>query len=384
MEDRVVYQGEEQGERVVTGSRDLAEALRSTEAGFREFIDRCPDAVFVRRGTEIIHVNAALLEVLGMERHEVIGKDPAVAFTHPLHRASVLEHRVKQPDDTDLRECRWVRKDGETVDMEVVGVTVMFEGLPARVCMCRDLTEKKRVQARLLMSGRMASVGTLASGIAHEINNPLSALISNLRLIAKDPRAAFADPVELKAMLDDMLQGAERVRRIVESLRTFSRSDDARRERLELPRVIDAALELCASELKQRARLVKELGEVGRVEANEARLVQAIVDLLVNAAHAIPAGRPDQNEIRVGLSTDARGQAVITVRDTGVGISPEQLTRIFDPFFTTKGTCTGAGLGLSTCHSIVSSLGGEVRVESKVGRGTTFTVTLPVVGPGRG
>jgi PAS domain S-box-containing protein len=182
---------------------ELAEALRRTEEGFREFIDRCPDAVFVRRGEEIVYANDALLRLLGFERHEVEGRDPATTFVHPYHRASLLEHRLTSPDGTDLREYRWVRKDGEPVDVEVVGVTVMFEGSPGRICMCRDLTERKRMQAKLQVAGHMASVGTLAAGIAHEINNPLASVISNLRLLLKEPR----DPAEVREVLADVLSG---------------------------------------------------------------------------------------------------------------------------------------------------------------------------------
>jgi two-component system, NtrC family, sensor kinase len=350
---------------------------RQPDTGFRQFIDRAPDAVFVRRGNAIVHANEALLRLLGRKREEVLGQDPVTAFVHPAHRAAVLEHRVVSPDDTDLREHRWVSKDGELIDVEVVGVTAEFEGAPARICMCRDLRERRRMQARLLVAGHMASVGTLAAGVAHEINNPLASLIANLRLAAREQRERAGDPGELKELLADAQEAAERVRRIVDGLRTFTRSDDGRRERLELPRLLDAAVELVASELRGRARLVKDYQEVGRVEANEARLVQVVVNLLINAAQAIPEGRPEQNEVRIELRAGEPGRAVIAIRDTGVGIPPERLARVFDPFFTTRVAGEGPGLGLSICHNVIAGLGGEITVESRAGLGSTFRIVLP-------
>jgi PAS domain S-box-containing protein len=374
----VVERDGERGRR--TGDeRALAAALRQTEAGFREFIDRCPDAVFVRRGQAIIHANDALLALLGYERAELDGRDPADTFVHASQRAALLEHRLTRPDATDLREYQWVRKDGEIVDVEAVGVTVMFEGAPARICMCRDVTERKRMQARLLMAGHLASVGTLAGGMAHELNNPLASILSNLHLIisreASDPAG---QPGELREVLADVLEAAERMRSIVSRLRTFSGSDDGGRHALELPRVIDAAVELAWSELRGRARLVRDFQEVGCVQANESRLVQVVVNLLVNAAQAIPEGAAEVNEIRVSTRADAAGNAVFAVRDTGVGIPPETLPRVLVPFFTTRQVGKGAGLGLWMCHSLVTGLGGELAVESRVGAGTTVTVTLPV------
>jgi len=376
-----VSQGDPPVEREEGTAQALVRALRSTEAGFREFIDRWPDAVFVRRGGAIIHANDALLALLGFSREEVIGKDPVSCFVFPADRADVLAHRRKRPDDTDLRPSRWVRKDGEVVEVEVVGVTVLFEGLPARICLCRDTTERKRLQAGLLVAARMASLGSLAGGIAHEINNPLAAVIANLRVLAADPQRAAEDPDDLRAMVADALQGAERVRRIVETLRTFTRSDDARRERLELPRVIDAAVALSASALRDRARLVRDDREAIVVEANEARLVQVFVDLLVSAADDIPAGHPGDNEIRVQTGCDAAGRAVAVIHDTGAGLPPERLARVFDPFFPTRVARSGAGLGLSLSHAIVSGLGGELTAESAVGQGSTFRVVLPAAPP---
>jgi PAS domain S-box-containing protein len=354
----------------------LAAALPRSEAALREFIDGCPDGTFIRKGPKIVHANRALLRLLQLELGDVIGKDPATAFTHPFHRALVLEHRAKAPDDSDYREFRWVRKDGEFVDVEVIGVTVKVEGEPVRVCLCRDTTERRRHQAKMVIAGRMASVGSLAAGLAHEINGPLSLLIGNLRLLTKEQGGAGE---EHRQLVSGLLEGAEKMRRIVDGLKTFSRGEDARRERLDLARVVDTALDLAALEIRSRARLVKSFQPVGEVEANEPKLVHVVLNLLLNAAEAIPTGRTDRNEIRVELLEEG-GRAVIAVRDTGVGMPPERILRIFDPFYTTKPGAEGAGLGLSMCQNVVSALGGEILVDSRVGIGSTFKVCLPLAG----
>ena len=357
--------------------RELLAALRRTEAGFREFIDRCPDAIFVRRGSAIIHANRALLQLLGVELLEIVGRDPVTAFVHPDNRKEVLDHREQRSEDTDLREHRWVRKGGEPVMVEIVGVTVDFEGAPARVVMCRDVTERKKLQARLMVTGQLAAIGTLAAGIAHEINNPLSAATANLRLIAAELRKEQSDRGELPEVLADALAGMERVRRIVAGLGTFARSEGGQREELELPAIVDAAVELASGMIRDRARVVREYRGVARVNANRGELAQLVVNLLINAAQAIPQGHPDRHEIRVETRPEGQEKVVLSIRDTGAGISPEVLPRIFDPFFSTRSIGEGLGLGLSIAHNIVTLLGGEISVESRLGAGTTITILLP-------
>jgi signal transduction histidine kinase len=141
--------------------------------------------------------------------------------------------------------------------------------------------------------------------------------------------------------------------------------------------VLDHALEGLDPELRRRARVVKEYGVPQAVQGDETRLGQVFQQLLANAAHAIPDGQPDNNEIRVTTYQDTDGRAVIEVRDSGHGIAPELLPRIFEPFFTTKEAGEGTGLGLAISHSTIESMGGEIQVESEQGRGTLFRILLP-------
>jgi CheY-like chemotaxis protein/two-component sensor histidine kinase len=228
----------------------------------------------------------------------------------------------------------------------------------------------------------MASVGTLAAGVAHEINNPLAYVTANIDMIVErldDPgvRNSEQELAEVLEMAEDVRDGAERIRKIVLGLKTFSHAGEERLAVIEVQPLIERAIDMTINEVRHRARLVKDFGTTPLVEADESRLGQVIINLLVNASQAIPDGDVAANEVRVVTSTDEQGRAVIEVRDTGVGIPEESISRVFNPFFTTKPVGVGTGLGLSICHNIVAGLGGFLTVTSEEGRGSTFRIVLP-------
>jgi two-component system cell cycle sensor histidine kinase/response regulator CckA len=211
---------------------------------------------------------------------------------------------------------------------------------------------------------------------------------TNLELIMDELRrdvlgAASPRGKELEAMAVDAREGAERVRKIVRGLKTFSRADEERRVPLDLVPVLELALNMSFNEIRHRGRLVKDFGPVPIVDGDDSRLAQVFINLFVNAAHSLSCTGVAENEIRVATSTDEEGCAVVEVSDTGAGIPPLVLARVFDPFFTTKAVGVGTGLGLSICHSIVTGMGGAISVRSVVGKGTTFSVVLPPSSIGR-
>lgn len=248
--------------------------------------------------------------------------------------------------------------------------------------------EQTKLRQQLMIADRMASVGTLAAGVAHEINNPLATVTANIELVyqaiqqlrdggADDPATVAACMNDVLEMLRDMREASERVRVIARDLKVFSRSgDEEKRGPVALERVVESALRMVRNEFRHRARLVKDYHPVPPVWGNEWRLGQVVLNLLVNAAQALPEGDADRHEIRTVLRKENAG-AVLEVHDTGSGIPKELLTRIFDPFFSTKPIGVGTGLGLAICQRIVSSLGGSIDVESEVGVGSTFRITLP-------
>ncbi len=245
------------------------------------------------------------------------------------------------------------------------------------------LEDRKQMQARLLVADRLASVGTLAAGVAHEINNPIAYILSNLSFL-EDECERIHDELpsdwlqEMQDALQETREGAERVRHIVRDLQTFSRDEGEQLTWVNVGEVLEAGLGMVRSELRHRgAHVVKHVEPVPPVWANEARLGQVFLHLLINATQALTASKPELNEVRVDLRA-APGKVLIEVADNGCGIPPELRDRIFDPFFTTRTSGEGVGLGLAICHVIVTGLGGHIEVQSEVGQGTTFRVSLPV------
>jgi signal transduction histidine kinase len=240
--------------------------------------------------------------------------------------------------------------------------------------------ERARINEQLMISDRMASVGILAAGVAHEINNPLAAVIANLDLALADVDSL--DPSlgvtrdNLREELTDARSAADRVRHIVRDLRIFSRSEDDKRAQVDVEKVLESTLRMAANEIRHRARIVRRYAEVPPVDASEGRLGQVFLNLVVNAAQALPEGHADRNEIRVSTSCEG-AFARIEISDTGPGIPADVMKRLFTPFVTTKPQGVGTGLGLSICHRIITDFGGEILVNTSE-RGTTFTVLLPL------
>ncbi|MDC0714587.1 ATP-binding protein [Stigmatella sp. ncwal1] len=247
-----------------------------------------------------------------------------------------------------------------------------------------SLDQLKAAQSQVIFADRMASMGRLAAGVGHEINNPLSYVLSNLNYLHQElqPSRAPLSTEEKREMMDALAsarEGAERVRLIVKDLKTLSRPDDMNTEPVDLGEVVRGAVKLAERELRDRARLIEDYGLLPRVKGNPTRLGQVFLNLLINAAHAIVEGGKEANEIRILARPSGHGRVRVEVSDTGCGISQENLPRIFEPFFTTKPVGEGTGMGLSVCHSIITALGGEFYVQSELGQGSTFLIVLPVM-----
>jgi signal transduction histidine kinase len=271
----------------------------------------------------------------------------------------------------------------------VLGAVIVF----------RDASEQRSTLAQVALADRLTSLGVLAAGVAHEINNPLTYVLGNATLAAKDleqVRDALAPeqvgeggamagvPERIKSIardLDEIQHGAERISRIVADLRVFARPDDSG-VATDVIEALEWALRVSESQLIRRARLIKAINPVPRVRGSDGRLGQVFLNLLINAAQAIDEGQPERNIITVTTGRDERGWVVVSVQDTGIGMHPEVARRVFEPFFTTKPVGVGTGLGLSICHGIVLAMGGELVVESTPNFGSTFQVYLPIVDEG--
>ncbi len=366
--------------RDVTARHEAVEAARRAEESFRALLDVLPDAVVVHREGRIVYANSTAARAMGCASTSELVGSPIIEIVHPDDRPMVIE-RIRTMSRTGVAAAmqreRIMRRDGTSFVAEVVALALRFDGQPSFLAIARDVTERERMQARLAQSERLASVGLLAAGVAHEINNPLAYALLNLERVAAEVRAP-GGPTGLQKGVDDAIDGARRVQRIVRDLRTFAGSLQNEVVRVDVVAAVDAALKLASNELRFRATVVCEVSGVPRVRANEARLTQVFLNLLMNAAHAIPEGDAERHEVRVRVLAD---EAVVRVevRDDGAGIAPENVARLFDPFFTTRAPGQGTGLGLSICHSIVTSFGGRIEVESAPGAGSTFSVVLPAV-----
>ena len=374
-------------------ARKLAEAaIIASEAKFRALIERIPLATIVHREGEIVYVNPAAAAMLGFgEASAMVGR-PLLELVHPEDR-ELIRQRIAQAEasgGTPDGIGRMLRRDGTTVVVEGRGMRLDFDGQPAIVVVASDVTERHAVFTRMALADRMLSVGTLAAGVAHEINNPLAYISSNLEVLAGDlphlqiGEGSRLDPATLRELVSDALEGVSRVSTIVGSLRSLARPDRETRGPVDVLAVLATSIKMANNELRHHARLVHEHeANLPLVEAEASRLGQVFLNLLLNAAQAIPEGHAGSNEVRVRAARSEDGRHVrVAIRDTGAGIAPGDLGRIFDPFFTTKAPGSGLGLGLSISHQLVHAMGGEIAVESTVGRGSTFTVILPVASGG--
>jgi len=351
--------------------------------------------------------------------HELLDTLPVMVFSYDAEsRCTYVNHAVERvlgytPDDLyamrdwssitleaphDLgstaggglvREIKQRRKDGREVVMRYTITRVVdADGRMVRTDGCGiDVTAERDAQRQLLLADRLAALGMLVAGIGHEINNPAAYVSLGVQQIARHLRSARnlgADEQRgvlerVLPILDDVAAGVHRIAEIVGELKLFARDPDVDAPApVDLNAIVRSAAALVQAELRSRARLQLDLGDLPPTPGSWARLSQVALNLLINAAQAIAPGAPDGNEVVV--RTRHIGEHLhIVVRDSGCGIAPAALSRIFDPFYTTKPIGEGTGLGLAISYDIVRRLGGTISVDSELGRGATFTVALPYV-----
>ena len=248
-------------------------------------------------------------------------------------------------------------------------------------CEAELRAERRRMQQQLLLADRLSSIGMLAAGVAHEINNPLAYVLGNLEFalhrLASGRPLESAESTEVQQALEQAREGSERIGRITRDLKTFcGNSGEAARGPVNVRRVMESSISIAWNQIRHRARLTRRFERVPVVHGDENRLGQVFLNLLVNAAQALPDEHMEQNEVIVTIRAE-NGQVLIEIEDTGKGMSPEELSRAFEPFYSTKPRGVGSGIGLSICRSIVTDMAGEISCESRRGVGTKFLVQLP-------
>jgi PAS domain S-box-containing protein len=418
---------------VLTESSFLGRRLRESERRYRVLADYASDLVVrVDASGRLLYVSPSAKEMLGWELDELAVR-PVREIIH-VEDLSVLAQTMKQlalVGGTSTATYRALHKDGHYVWIEARARAVPgseADAAPEVVFACRDVTGRKQAeqalerrnldleasneklagaQTQLLQSEKMASVGQLAAGVAHEINNPIGYVRSNLTSLTQywqkinsvleayeQLEAALpAVPPEWNAvhtlkqrveldylrqdivnLLDESVEGVTRVEKIVRDLRDFSHVDQAEWMPADIHDCIDSTLNVVWHELKYKGEVIKHYADLPLVQCLPFQLKQVFMNLLVNAAHAI------ERQGTITIRTEREHDNVrISFADTGKGIEPACLKRIFEPFFTTKPIGVGTGLGLSVSYGIIQKHGGTINVASDVGKGTTFTIRLPII-----
>jgi len=348
------------------------------EERYRAVFQQAFEMIFlVAPDTAIIDANASACRILGYAPDEMVrlhARD--VVHAEDLANAP-LRFATIPAGGVIVSERRFVRKDGSVVHGELTTKALMDGSFQVVV---RDVTERKEVQAQLLLADRLASLGRLASGVAHEVNNPLAYVMLNLEFLDRYVEELPAGVGEgalarMRSAVEHAREGAERMRRIIRMLGAFGRGEEECLGPVDVNAVIDSAADIAAIQLRHGTRITRRYDANVPVSANAFRLGQVFVNLLVNAGDALREG-PVSNEIGLRTYVRSDGRVVAEVTDNGAGIPRDIQARIFDPFFTTKPVGKGTGLGLSVCHTIVTALGGEIACESTPGKGTTFRVVL--------
>ena len=345
----------------------------------------------------IVSANASARTLLGYDDAQLREKRfPALTPPDYVARSAEIIAEVWERKGMQTTEIPFVTSDGEHVPVEMSAAVFQFKGQPAVILFARDIRERLRLKAQLVQNEKMASLGGLVAGVAHEINTPIGSIHSNsdnskralelLRRALDTPEGQAV--VESNRKLGRALKildesnaanrvASERIVEIVRSLKNFARLDEAERKTVDVHEGIDSTLTLLRHHLKLGVEVVKDYGELPPIVCYPNQLNQVFMNLLVNGVQAMDGSGTLTISTRVEGEGDAK-EAVLTISDTGRGIPEDHVARIFDPGFTTKGVGVGTGLGLSISYQIVEKHEGTIEVESKTGEGSTFTIRLPL------
>jgi len=368
--------------RDITKRQRADHQLAQSEAKFRALIESMPDGVIVHRGGLIVYLSPSMRRMLGYGLDDDVVGRPGLELVHPDDRSKVIARvtaMLTSGTPAPLIEERLMRRDGTHVVAEIAALNTTFDGEPAVLAIARDVTARKEIEAQLVMNDRLASLGRLAASVGHELNNPLAYVLGNVALMERELGQSPEIPADLAERFATYVrvlgEGARRMRDIVHDLKTLARGDSEKGAIIDVPHLLDVCANMAEHHLRSRAKLVKDYGDSVFVIGSEPRLGQVFLNLLVNAAQAIPEGHASDNEVKI-VVRQAGDRGIVEISDTGCGIPPGDVDRIFEPFFTTK-QGVGTGLGLSISHRIVTSVGGTLTCEARPGGGTVFRVALP-------
>ena len=361
----------------VTERKHAEHLLRQSEERYRRLIAVSPYAIVVNRGDSIIFANDQAIKLFGaVKADEILGKSPLDLF-HPDYHDVVRERIHELLEGSPLIpviEEQIVRVDGTTIDVEVSAARFVDEEGSAILVVLRDISERKRLQEQLRKTERIAELGTLASGMAHEIGTPMNVILGRAEYLLD---RVTEQPV--RKGLQTIITQVERITRVMNQLLAFARRKSPERVPVALKDIVEDGLELFQERLG-KSRVTVELlieDDCPRALADPDQMSQVFINLVMNAVHAMPDG----GTLRIGL-TPEKQMVKLTVADTGRGIPRDVIEKVFEPFFTTKEFGQGTGLGLTVIKGIIEEHQGSIAVESEEGKGTTFTILLPMASSG--
>ncbi len=359
----------------VTARKRVEHLIRQSEERYRRLIAVSPYGILVVRSEHVIFANDQALKLFGaVKAEEIVGRSPFELFHQDGHAA--MRERTREllggSQVAPMVEERVVRLDGAPMDVEVSSAGFSDEEGPAILVMLRDIGERKRLQERLRKTERIAELGTVATGMAHEIGTPMNVILGRAEYLMD----RVTDET-VKKGLQTIVAQVERITRVMNQLLAFARRKPPERGPLVLRDVIENSVEMFQERLaKNRVQVEMQLDEAcPKVQADADQMNQVLINLIMNAVHAMPEG----GQLRIGMA-QADTMVKVTVADTGHGIPQEVIARVFDPFFTTKEFGKGTGLGLTVVKGIIEEHHGSIIAESLEGKGTTFTILLPKSG----
>lgn len=370
----------------VTQMKRLEEEIRRSEQKYRDIFNNIPNPVFVldRRSLTIIDCNDVVKSVYGFDKEELLWSSFLRLFEESEHQNYALDIRSS---DT-LNHVRQLTKDGRLIYANIRISPSEYLGRDAFLVTTSDITKRLLAEQQLIQASKMATLGEMATGIAHELNQPLSVIKTASSFLIK--KVIKGQPIRddiLKTMAEEIDSHVDRASKIINHLREFGRKSEVKKEAVYVNEALQKALDIFSQQLKLREiEVVKQFAEnLPPVSANSNRLEQVFINLLINARDAIEEkiekSFTKDVDKKIYLNTSARnGKVIISVKDTGMGIPQSVLDKIFEPFFTTKRVGKGTGLGLSISYGIVQDYEGTIQVETAENEGAEFIVQFPVGG----
>jgi len=363
-------------------SRTAEEAVRRAEERFERLVESMLASVWLMRQRHVVYANRAAAELFGVDRNLLIGIDIAEFFQREeLNTLNDNLERVERGESVLPHEYHVVTRQGATIVIELSWVTLEHEGEPTILSFGRDVTARRHEEQRLLQADRLSALGMLASGMAHAINNPLTYVLLNLDHLSRRLPGVAGDAEsasDVMARLVEAREGAERMATIVKRMRTFARTDESSTRVLELRSVLESVVELVGHEVRHRGKLTTRFENVPPVLANEAKIEQVCLGLLLFATQMLPDDTVKRHEVRLSLVADERQFAVFEIVCEGCNTAELDIERLFDPFAPRDGGKM-LGFGLSLCSSLVEQLGGQLAAEALPGTGLLLRMAIPCV-----